>query len=313
MSSKYFIWIVHVPMYLWDFSWKFWDFQSIFRALNELSGFFFTRENNFWKENPIYPFRLGRACGPDPIRSCPASSPTRPIGQRRPWPSRPAPLLTLGLGVCAQHSRVSRPIKVQAEPPHAPPVSRRRHRPRVGRLRCTALPTGAASSLTRFVASVDLQGKRAPPGDTWRRARAVGLLPDANQPPERRHGWGTEPPPPASPLPPQLQFRWAPSISNAGEPPYELLSASSTSCASQVNLQASGAPPPLEARAVDRLSPARLQNPVEPGPPRPRWAPPWPALLLLSTFSRSAELLVMPNAGVLARQGCRMPLSIGQR
>jgi hypothetical protein len=30
MSSKYFIWIVYAPIYLWEFFWNFWDFQNNF-------------------------------------------------------------------------------------------------------------------------------------------------------------------------------------------------------------------------------------------------------------------------------------------
>jgi hypothetical protein len=33
LSSKYFIWIVRVPMCLWKFSWNFCDFLFIFRAV----------------------------------------------------------------------------------------------------------------------------------------------------------------------------------------------------------------------------------------------------------------------------------------
>jgi hypothetical protein len=40
MSTKYFVWIVHVPIYLWDFFWNFWDFLTIFRALKYFLNFF---------------------------------------------------------------------------------------------------------------------------------------------------------------------------------------------------------------------------------------------------------------------------------
>jgi hypothetical protein len=39
MSSKYFIWIVHTSIYLWEFSWNFCDFQSIFRAFKQFLDF----------------------------------------------------------------------------------------------------------------------------------------------------------------------------------------------------------------------------------------------------------------------------------
>jgi hypothetical protein len=38
MRSKHFFWIAHVPICLWEFSLNFWDFMSIFCALNELTG-----------------------------------------------------------------------------------------------------------------------------------------------------------------------------------------------------------------------------------------------------------------------------------
>jgi hypothetical protein len=39
MSTKYCIWIVSVPVYLWEFSWKFCDFRSIFRAFRQFLVF----------------------------------------------------------------------------------------------------------------------------------------------------------------------------------------------------------------------------------------------------------------------------------
>jgi hypothetical protein len=39
MSSKYFIWIVRVSIYLRGFFWDFWNFLSIFHALKHFLGF----------------------------------------------------------------------------------------------------------------------------------------------------------------------------------------------------------------------------------------------------------------------------------
>jgi hypothetical protein len=39
MSCKYFIYIVHVPIYLWEFFLKFWNFLSIFHAFKTISRF----------------------------------------------------------------------------------------------------------------------------------------------------------------------------------------------------------------------------------------------------------------------------------
>jgi hypothetical protein len=75
MSSKYFIWIVHAPMCLWEFSWNFGNFLSIFRALKHFLEF--TRivfapvifsENNI---NKSYLILSGRARGLDPACSDP--------------------------------------------------------------------------------------------------------------------------------------------------------------------------------------------------------------------------------------------------
>jgi hypothetical protein len=40
MSTKYFIWIVHVSMRLREFLWNFCDFRSIFRAFKHFLDFF---------------------------------------------------------------------------------------------------------------------------------------------------------------------------------------------------------------------------------------------------------------------------------
>jgi hypothetical protein len=39
MRSKYFIWIVRVPICLWEFSWNFGNFLSIFGALKHFLEF----------------------------------------------------------------------------------------------------------------------------------------------------------------------------------------------------------------------------------------------------------------------------------
>jgi hypothetical protein len=40
MSSKHFIWIVRVSLYLWQFSWNFVNFLSTFRALKTFSSLY---------------------------------------------------------------------------------------------------------------------------------------------------------------------------------------------------------------------------------------------------------------------------------
>jgi hypothetical protein len=48
ISSEYFIWISHVSIYLWEFSWNVLDFLSIFHALKHFLVFFW---NLFFTEN----------------------------------------------------------------------------------------------------------------------------------------------------------------------------------------------------------------------------------------------------------------------
>jgi hypothetical protein len=103
MSTKYFIWIVRVPICLWEFPWSFCDFRSFF-CLYTISSLYwncFRIKNKFGYKN-TYPILLGRARirepDPPPSRS---SSPQEPI-----WAERAAELLRgtagrrrLGLGV----------------------------------------------------------------------------------------------------------------------------------------------------------------------------------------------------------------------
>jgi hypothetical protein len=89
-------------MCLWKFSWNFRNFSSIFRAfktISRFSGIVFALKINS-KKNKSYPFGLGRARKPNPIRSASAQPRAR-------WsPS--------GLGVTA--TRCSR-LPQQAPPP----------------------------------------------------------------------------------------------------------------------------------------------------------------------------------------------------
>jgi hypothetical protein len=94
MSSKYFIWIVHVPMSLWEFSYIFWNFRSIFRALkaiSEISRIVFALENiskkkhnlSYWAEpgcptHPAQPLWPGLGPARDPSEH----------GCQRLWPRR---------------------------------------------------------------------------------------------------------------------------------------------------------------------------------------------------------------------------------
>jgi hypothetical protein len=78
MSFKYFIWLVHVPMYLWEFSWNFQNLLSIFHAFKTISRF--SRIVFAFKiisEKKSYPFSLGRARRPDRTRSGPAARPAK--------------------------------------------------------------------------------------------------------------------------------------------------------------------------------------------------------------------------------------------
>jgi hypothetical protein len=82
MSSKYFIWIDHVPMSLWEFSWNFCDFRSIFRAFKQFLDVFwncFRIKNKFEKKTtkPILPDWA------EPV------GPTQPTPAQPPGPAGP--------------------------------------------------------------------------------------------------------------------------------------------------------------------------------------------------------------------------------
>jgi hypothetical protein len=79
MSSKYFIWIVHVPMCPREFSWNFCDFRSIFRVFKQFLEFFwncFRIKNNFEKNKPYL-------TGPSP-KARPRSAPAQPSARVGP-------------------------------------------------------------------------------------------------------------------------------------------------------------------------------------------------------------------------------------
>jgi hypothetical protein len=91
LCSKYFIWIAQVPMCLWEFSWNFWDFLTIFRALKYFVDFFWNylcTGKYFGKKT--YPTILGRAPGPDPTRFGPAARPAKAQRPSRAWVSPPS-------------------------------------------------------------------------------------------------------------------------------------------------------------------------------------------------------------------------------
>jgi hypothetical protein len=146
MSSKYFIWIVHVLMCLWKFSGNFCDFLSIFRALKHFLGYL---ENVFalkirFRKNPFFlvgPSPSSEVC-PCPFISFAGRSPTQartspdPSPPAKPiWPWR-APLGLGAIGVRAQETCAA-PYKARRpRPPPAPrrllpaaPVAARRHLP----------------------------------------------------------------------------------------------------------------------------------------------------------------------------------------
>jgi hypothetical protein len=77
MSSKYFIWIVHTSIYLWEFSWNFCDFLGIFRASKHFLAFseFVFALKNILKKKQILSFRFEPSPKARPISSGPAVSP----------------------------------------------------------------------------------------------------------------------------------------------------------------------------------------------------------------------------------------------
>jgi hypothetical protein len=81
MSSKYFIFIIHISIYLPEFSWNFWDLLSIFRALKHFLVFLyklFCIENIFRKN--LLPFQFRPSLWARSISLRPSSQP----GQAHP-------------------------------------------------------------------------------------------------------------------------------------------------------------------------------------------------------------------------------------
>jgi hypothetical protein len=77
MSSKCFIWIFHVLIYLWEFIWNFCDFRSTFRAFNQFldfSGIGFAK--NKFEKKLSFRFRPSPKARPAP--TAPASPVARP-------------------------------------------------------------------------------------------------------------------------------------------------------------------------------------------------------------------------------------------
>jgi hypothetical protein len=75
-------------MCLWEFSWNFCDFQSIFRVFNQILGFSGIVFALKIISNKNYPIYLGRARRPDPgphrPSRRPARGPSEPAGAHRP-------------------------------------------------------------------------------------------------------------------------------------------------------------------------------------------------------------------------------------
>jgi hypothetical protein len=121
MSSKYFIWIVHVSMCLWKFSGNFCDFLSIFRALKHFLGYLenvFALKIKFGK-NPFF------LVGPSPsseVCPCPFISLAGRITSQAVARPRPAPAQT--------RARPRSPFG----PRRSPPRTRRRRSPAPTRL-----------------------------------------------------------------------------------------------------------------------------------------------------------------------------------
>jgi hypothetical protein len=104
MRSKHFIWIAHVPICLWEFSLDFWDFMSIFSALNELTGVsleFVCTENVFQRKekNPILSFQAEPG-GPTRF------GPPKPSAQPSTRPSQ-AHLAESAMACTAMHGAVA--------------------------------------------------------------------------------------------------------------------------------------------------------------------------------------------------------------
>jgi hypothetical protein len=116
LSTKCFIWIVHVLIYPWEFFWNFCDFLSIFSALNELLEFLWNScaLQIYFRKKPIY--RIGPSPRLSPTRPRPLrSDPAGPAAAHRPGEAGQA-----GAAAAWGHARLLPPIKGAAPPERRP-------------------------------------------------------------------------------------------------------------------------------------------------------------------------------------------------
>jgi hypothetical protein len=193
------------PIYLWEFFWNFWDFLSIFSASNELSRVslkFFCTEKEFRKIIKQIILLVWAKPGGPTLPGLPQPISAQPLAQWSPpgrkqqccaaaaalaCTPRPTSCHTPIKGGCPGRSRALAAASIAL---HAPV------------LRCAAVACVARChrsrkacrrSHARFVASVDLQGKRAPPAASSRRDASKELHPIPGDPLERRRPYVDRP------------------------------------------------------------------------------------------------------------------------
>jgi hypothetical protein len=197
MSSEYFILIVHVSMCLWEFSWNFCDFRSIFRAFKQFLDFsgivFALKKINSKKKS--YPILLGRAVGP----TCSDPHPHgRATGPREAHLAKPEAMADTAwpppvLGVCATADPTPCSIKRGGRAPRAlalaPSVAAR-----YPASSCAAPPPSRAPPPAVLTFATErLRVKSTPPGASLCRVVPPSLLPIAGGPPEHPNPRSTEP------------------------------------------------------------------------------------------------------------------------
>jgi hypothetical protein len=123
MNSKYFIWVVHVPIYLWKFSWNFLSIFRAFKAISRFSRIDFALKI-ISKKKQIPSFWIGLSPKARPYRSASARAATA----LKPRPGPPALSLVPPPRLCSAppRSRAGRPAVPTELAPAATPIRRGR-------------------------------------------------------------------------------------------------------------------------------------------------------------------------------------------
>jgi hypothetical protein len=191
MCSKYYIWSVHVLIYLWEFSWNFLNFSSIFRAFQTISRFFgivFALKINSGK---ILSYLTGPSPKAWPISPPPAAGPA--AGPHEAHLAKPVMARTAcrRLDVRVMHATdcVLAPYIARVLSPCALDAATLHHL-----LACIVPPALAASTGRHRFDGMEFRWRKPPPSRASQgRAAHKELLPFVGHQPEHRRPLQIEP------------------------------------------------------------------------------------------------------------------------